>query len=41
MMTNGYARPLTGNYFGVKYQSAEPMGWGPRLRLKFGYFNPG
>ena len=26
--------------FRVKYQGAEPMGWGPRMRLKFGYFNP-
>jgi 2-polyprenyl-3-methyl-5-hydroxy-6-metoxy-1,4-benzoquinol methylase len=36
MMTPGQLQEI----FRVKYQSAEPMGWSPRLRLKFGYFNP-
>jgi 2-polyprenyl-3-methyl-5-hydroxy-6-metoxy-1,4-benzoquinol methylase len=26
--------------FKRKYESRQPVGWGPGLRLKFGYFNP-
>jgi len=36
MMTQDHLQQI----FQVKYQTGEPMGWGPRLRWKFGYFNP-
>lgn len=36
MVTQGHLRDV----FQRKYETGEALGWGPRLRLKFGYFNP-
>jgi SAM-dependent methyltransferase len=36
MVQQGHLREV----FHRKYETGEPPGWGPRLRLKFGYFNP-
>ena len=36
MVTSEHLRDV----FHHKYEGNRPIGWGPRLRLKFGYYNP-